>query len=158
MTTSLVEALRRLPPSPGVTYRGMTGPEPREVIVVPDVLPTSADPRVASENFTAPILAAIVTVSGRFIAPLSRHPSEQETALLPGTPLLPAGRIAIPGLAKELVLLAEMGTAANLPKDADELRQLVTNQVHSALTRPAVPIYSPGRFTPAHAGPSAEDL
>ena len=139
----------------------MIGPAPKGVIVVPDVMPTSADPRVASENFTAPILAAIGTVSGRFIAPLSRHPSEQETALLPGTVLLPAGKVAIPGLAKEVVLLTEMtemGTAAGLPKDPGELRQLVTNQVCSALTRPAVPIYSPGRFTPAHAVPSAEDL
>ena len=158
MTTSLVEALRRLPPSPGITYRGMVGPEPTGVIVVPGVLPTSADPRVASENFTAPILAAIGTVSGRFIAPLSRHPSEQETALLPGTVLLPAGKIAVPGLAKEVVLLAEMGTAEALPKDPQELRQLLTNQVRSALARPAVPIYSPGRFTPAHAVPSAGDL
>jgi hypothetical protein len=155
LTTSLVEALRRLPPSPGITYRGMIGPEPRGVIVVPDVMPTSADPRVASENFTAPILAAITTVSGRFIAPLSRHPSEQETALLPGTVLLPAGKVAIPGLAKEVVLLAEMGTAAGLPKDSQELRELVTNHIRSALARTTVPIYSPGRFTPAHAVPSA---
>lgn len=52
-------------------------------------LPTSHDPRVASENFTAPCLHAIVSVTGREAGPLSRHPAEAEVA--------PAGHGAEPG-------------------------------------------------------------
>jgi hypothetical protein len=68
-------------------------------------MPTSADPRVASENFTAERLAAIVTVSGRLIAPLSRHPDEQEIAILPGTLLLAAGSVAVQGSSMMLCCL-----------------------------------------------------
>jgi hypothetical protein len=114
-------------------------------------MPTSADPRVASENFTAERLAAIVTVSGRLIAPLSRHPDEQEIAILPGTLLLTVGSVAVPGLVNDVVLLAETGTAPGLPSDSAELRQVVTQQVTDALAKPAVTVHSPGRFAPPSA-------
>jgi hypothetical protein len=117
-------------------------------MTVSAVMPTSADPRVASENFTAELLAAIVTVSGRLIAPFSRHPDEQEIAILPGTLLLSVGSVSVPGLVNDVVLLAESGTAPGLPRDSTELRQVITQQVSDALTRPAVTVHSPGRFTP----------
>ncbi|MFV8160761.1 hypothetical protein ACNQVK_01160 [Mycobacterium sp. 134] len=68
------DAIAQLPATPGITYRGMTGLPPQESFTVSAVLPTSADPRIASENFTADRVAAIVTVTGRFVGPLSRHP------------------------------------------------------------------------------------
>jgi hypothetical protein len=89
-----------------------------------------------------------VTISGRFIAPLSRHPHEQEIAILPGTLLLAVGSVAVPGLVNDVVLLAETGTAPGLPNDSAELRQVVTTQVMDALAKPAVAINSPGRFFP----------
>lgn len=148
MTRNLVDDLSRLPASPGITYRGMSGPPPTSAITVAFVLPTSANPRVASENFSSERLAAIVTISGRLVAPLSRYPDEQEIAILPGTVLLSVGSVAIPGLFHEVVLLAETGTAPGLPKDSAELREVVTQQVTGALTTPSVNIGSPGRFAP----------
>jgi hypothetical protein len=143
----LVDTLSRLPASPGITYRGISGPANHTGTTVSAVMPTSADPRVASENFTAERLAAIVTITGRFIAPLS-HPDEQEIAVLPGTLLLPVGSVAVPGLVNDVVLLAETGSAPELPSNSQELRQVVIQQVTDALARPAVTVHSPGRFTP----------
>jgi len=148
VTSNLVDTLSRLPANPGITYRGWSGPAPHSAMTVSAVMPTSADPRIASENFTSERLAAIVTVSGRLIAPLSRHPDEQEIAILPGTLLLSVGTVAIPRLANDVVLLAETGTAPGLPNDSAELRQVVTQQVTDALAKPAVAVHSPGRFSP----------
>ncbi len=136
-----------LPATPSITYRGTSGAALNGAITIQGVLPTSVDPRVASENFTAERLAAIVTITGRYIAPMSRHPDDQEIALLPGTVLLPAGSMDVDGLGKPVVLLAEPGTAPGLPKDSEELREVVRNQVGSALGLPPVVVHSPGRFT-----------
>jgi hypothetical protein len=141
MTDDLVDTLSRLPASPGITYRGWSGPVSRSAMTVSAVMPTSADPRVASENFTAERLAAFVTVSGRLIAPLSQHPDEQEIAILPGTLLLSVGTVAVPGLVNDVVLLAESGTAPGLPSDSTELRLLVTQQITDALARPVATTY-----------------
>lgn len=147
MTNELVDTLSRLPASPGITYRGWSGPAPHNAMTVSAVMPTSSDPRVASENFAAERLMAIVTVSGRLIAPLSRHPEEQEIAILPGTLLLAVGSVEVPGLVNAVVLLAETGTAPGLPKDSAELREVITQQVMDALAKPAFNVHSP-------AGPS----
>jgi hypothetical protein len=65
-------------------------------MTVSAVMPTSADPRAASQNFTAERLAAMVPFSGRLVAPLSRHPDEQEIAILTGTLLLSVRTVAVP--------------------------------------------------------------
>lgn len=126
----------------------MTGPPPARSFVVSAVLPTSADPRIASENFQSDRIAAVVTVTGRSVAPLSRHPDEQEIAILPGTLLLPAGSVAVAGLSNPVLLLVETGWAPGLPADREELEGAITDKVASALAQSAVPIHSPGRFTP----------
>ncbi|WP_157516741.1 hypothetical protein [Mycobacterium sp. MS1601] len=112
------------------------------------MLPSSLSPRVASENFHAERLAAIVAITGRYIAPLSKHPDEQEIALLPGTVLLPVGSVAVDGLVNQVVLFAEPGEAPQLPAGPAELRDVVSQQVGAALRAPAVTIHSPGRFSP----------
>jgi hypothetical protein len=147
MTSGLERALLQLPATPAITYRGMTTPT-ANAITLAQVLPSSLNPRVASENFTAERLAAIVTITGRYIGPLSRHSEEHEIALLPGTVLVPAGSVNVPGLQNPVVLLAEPGHAPELPTGSDELRALVLQQVGAALAAPAVTIHSPGRFTP----------
>lgn len=146
---NLADNLARLPATPGITYRGMAGPPPNSAFTLSAVLPTSADPRIASENFTSERIAAIVTITGRFIAPLSRNPSEMEIALLPGTLLLPVGFADVPGIENPVILLAEAGSAPGLPADGAELRQVVVERIAAALARPAVRITSPGRFTPS---------
>lgn len=158
-TGGLVETLSRLPAQPGLTFRGTAGQPPTTALQVSAVLPTSQDPRVASENFTAERLAAIITRTGRLIAPLSAHPSEQEIALLPGILLLPIGTLAVPGLAAEVVILEEAADAPvdrtsaeptedGLPTSRDELFAQITATVTTALAAEPVQIHSPGRFTP----------
>src|ERR1044072_6958549 len=98
MPNSVVDTISQLPATPSVVYRGMSGTPPANSFTVAALLPASADPRVATENFTSDRVAAIVTVTGRSIAALSRHPQEQEVAILPGTLLLPVGEVDVPGL------------------------------------------------------------
>lgn len=148
MNERLSEALLRLPAHPSIAYRGMMASASPNTITVRAVLPSSLDPRRASENFTCDRLAAIATITGRAVAQLSRHPEEQEIAILPGTVLLPVGFVVVPGLDGDVVLLAEPGTAPDLPATSTELKQTVVEQVTAALGRPAVTILSPGRFAP----------
>ena len=147
------DAIATLPATPGITYRGMSGPPPRESFTVSAVLPTSADPRIATENFTADRVAAIVTVTGRFVGPLSRHPEEREVAILPGTLLTPVGTVTVAGLTNPVVLLAEPGHAPGLPPGRDDLARVVREQVTHALAGPPAPVRSPGRFTPSAGTP-----
>lgn len=150
MTNSVVDTIARLPATPAITYRGMTGVPPNAAFTLTALLPTSVDPRIASENFTSERVAAIASVTGRSIAALSRHPEEQEIALLPGTLLVPVGFVEVANLSEPVVLLSETGWAPGLPEGKDELRLTVSAQVSDALNRPYVQILSPGRFTPAH--------
>lgn len=146
MSEDIVTTLSRLPAMPVITYRGMSGPKPVRAASLSEILPTSMDPRIASENFTAEWLAAIVSITGRLVAPFSRHQEEQEIAMLPGTLLLPAGSVEVPGISSPVVLLAEPGDAPELPPDSAALKAAVVQQVSDALKRPAVAINSPGRF------------
>ena len=150
MTNSVVDTISRLPATPAITYRGMSGAPPNAAFTLTALLPTSADPRIASENFTTERVAAIVAVTGRSIAALSRHPEEHEIAILPGTLLLPVGFVEVAGLSEPVVLLSETGWAPGLPEGKPELRRTVAAQVSDALNRPPVQISSPGRFAPAH--------
>lgn len=148
MPNSLIDTIANLPAAPSVVYRGMSGVPPATAFTVSALLPASADPRIASENFTSERVAAIVSVTGRSIAGMSRYPEEQEIAILPGTLLLPVGTISVPGLQEAVVLLAETGWAPGLPETKDDLVHAVSARVSRALAQSPVQISSPGRFTP----------
>ncbi|MGV9799586.1 hypothetical protein ACWDTP_16195 [Mycobacterium sp. NPDC003449] len=148
MAADIADTLANLPAAPGITFRGMSGVPAPSAFTLATVLPTSMDPRVATENFTAERVVAIVTVTGRFIGPLSRHPDELEVALLPATLLVPVGSVAVAGVENEVVLLAETGTAPGLPEDLPDLESAVKERVREALLREPVIVRSPGRFAP----------
>jgi hypothetical protein len=148
MTEDIIATLAKLPARPSIAFRGMSGQAPQTAITVAALMPTSLDPRYASENFTAEYLAAIVSITGRFIGPMSQRPEEQELAILPGTVLLRAGSVEVPGLQQDVVVFAEPGSAPGLPADSADLKVEVAQRVSDALARPAVQIHSPGRFTP----------
>jgi len=148
MPDTLADRIAQLPPTPGITYRGMSGPPPNGAFAVSTVLPTSTDPRIASENFTSERIAAIVTITGRSIAQLSRHPDELEVAVLPGTLLIPAGSVTLSELSNPVVLLTETGWAPELPSNSQELKQAVVDRITRALSESPATIHSPGRFTP----------
>ena len=60
-------------------------------------------------------------MTGRLVAPFARYREEQEIAMLPGTLLLLAGSVDVPGLPDSVVLLAEPGDAPGLPADSAAL-------------------------------------
>lgn len=150
MSVDLVDQISRLPALPGITYRGMSDAQPTSAVTVAALLPTSFNPRVASENFTSERIAAIANTSGRYVAPLSRHPDEMESVLPPGTLLLPVGFVHVEGLSEPVILLEEPGTAAGLPSTKAELQEIVSRQVQLAIASPTVTVRSPGRFAPLH--------
>ena len=59
MPADIAETLAKLPAAPGITYRGLSGAPATSAITLSQVMPTSADPRVATENFTAERVVAI---------------------------------------------------------------------------------------------------
>jgi hypothetical protein len=148
VATDLVDTLSKLPATSAITYRGMSGSPATSAFTLSRVLPTSTDPRIATENFTAERVVAIVTVTGRFIGPLSRHPDNLEIALLPATLLVPVGSVAVAGIDNDVVFLAENGTAPGLPADLPELKRVVRAQVGATLLREPITVRSPGRFSP----------
>jgi hypothetical protein len=93
-------------------------------------------------------VVAVVTVTGRFIGPLSRHPDNLEVALLPATLLAPVGFVAVSGIDHDVVLLTETGTTHELPADLAELKQAVGEQISAALLGGPITIHSPVRFSP----------
>jgi hypothetical protein len=150
----IVTTLSKLPATPAITYRGAAGPDPSATITLAEVMSTSLDPRIASENFTSERLAAIVSITGRLISPLARHPEDQEIAMLPGTQLVFVGSVDVPGLPNSVLLLSEPGSAPGLPPDLESLKNTVAQQVTSALARPEVQVSSPGRFSPRRSNDS----
>lgn len=138
----LEDALAKLPIFRGVVWRG-AGFELTTPFTLQAPLPTSKDARVASENFRAPSLHAIVSVSGREIGPLSRHPAEAEVALLPGCTLTPAtGVHLVEGFSVQVVReVSPSGEIAPMVSD-DDLALIL----EPARFAPRVDITSPGRF------------
>lgn len=138
----LEEALAKLPVFRGVVWRG-AGFELTTPLTLHVPLPTSKDVRVASENFRAPVLHAIISGSGREVGPLSRHPAEAEVALLPGTVLTPAtGVHVIEGFRVQVVReVLPSGESALHVADEDLAPLLAV-----ARSAPPVDITSPGRF------------
>lgn len=140
--SGVVAALGKLPPFSGITWRGSTG-ELVASLPLTGPLPTSRDPRIASANFSAPALWAIVSAAGRDIGPISFDPVSQEIAILPGSHLTPAGGLRdIAGLRMQVLLEVRDGfPVGEVPTDA-QLEEAVT----AARAAGPVTISQPGRF------------
>lgn len=134
--------MEKVPPFVGLTWRGAAG-QLVASLPLPGPLPTTRDPRIASSNFTATALWAIVSAAGRDIAPISADPSAQEVVLLPGSYLTPAdARREIAGTMVQ-VLLEVRGDlpVGDVPEDT-ELERLI----QTARDLGPAPISQPGRF------------
>lgn len=154
----MLAGLERLPTRAAIAFRGMTLETPalEGAVIIRTVVPTSRDPRVATENFTCKKLYAIAARPGRELGSFARYPEEAELVLLPGTALLPRHEIRLSDpdltiqLLEELAVPQEgqMATAplAELPATLEELAEHVTNIVTQAHTSGSVTITSPGKF------------
>lgn len=146
----IIEILAKLPPITTLAYHGLSDVgELTGVQTLAGLLPTSSDPRIATENFTTGGVAVIITATGRAVGPLSAHPHEREIVLLSGTLVAPITSTTLPR-SGVLVLIAEEIPASTvdlgLPAGVDALLVEIDDRIVFAQQAGPVEISSPGRF------------
>jgi hypothetical protein len=86
---TLLSTLEQLPPHEGIVYRGCEARSherwPGRAYVTEELLSTSRDPRVATDNFTTEAVYAVLSRKGRAIEQFSAARHEREVVFLPGT-------------------------------------------------------------------------
>jgi hypothetical protein len=146
----LLSALAGLPETAVLTWHGAFEPPAAATVEVHGILATSLDPRIATENFSTPVIVAIIAKRGRSIGPFSAHPDEKEVVLLPGTVLNVLAMSRQPDTAT-IVLMEELAPSGAeldwLPPTIDELGQFVMEQLSHSVAGPAAKISTPGKFT-----------
>ncbi|WP_144784100.1 hypothetical protein [Microbacterium sp. BH-3-3-3] len=144
-----LRALERLPRYSGIVFHGLPSiPRLASARWTRGVTATSADPRIATENFSTPVVAAIVSRTGRDITAFSANPAEQEIVLPPEVVLLEVARTSLPDGRPVMIIeqLAEQDPSASLPPTLDALVEQVQQMLQSGLESPDVPITTRGKF------------
>jgi hypothetical protein len=141
--------LERVPGWAGLSFRGMPdhasfGRETRTA-VAGGLVPTSRDPRVATENFTTPGLFAIVGSEGRAIESASQFPDEQEVVFLPASVfsfVATANYDGYPIVVARQVNLADEQS----PLDREALIRRVGGAIRAAKASAPAEVTSPGKY------------
>jgi len=144
-----LSALEKLPAHTGIVFHGLPYIPPlAPARWTRGVTATSKDPRIATENFSSPAIAAIVSRTGREIAAFSAHPAEQEVVLPPEVVLLEVARINLPDGRPVVIVeqLAEHDPTSDLPPTLNGLVTLVNDALRSAQALEPAPITTPGKF------------
>ncbi|WP_295826671.1 hypothetical protein [uncultured Microbacterium sp.] len=112
------------------------------------VTATSKDPRIATENFSTPAVAAIVSRTGRDLGQFSAHPAEQKIVLPPAVVLLEVARTFLPDGRPVVIIeqLAEQDPSASLPPTLDALVDHVRQRLQSGLKAREAPITTRGKL------------
>lgn len=144
--TRFLQALEKLPTHTGIVFHGLPSvPQLAPARWTRGVTATSKDPRIATENFSTPAIAAIVSRTGRDFAAFSAHPAEREVVLPPEVVLLEVAHTRLPDGRPVVIVeqLAEPDPRADLPPTLDalvaavhELLQLAQAGEPSAITTP----------------------
>jgi hypothetical protein len=98
---ALLSALDKLPPYRGLSYRGYAVPDGRlrpRTVMSGVLVPTSRNPRVATDNVATTGVHAVIGSRGRDLAAISRHPHEQEVVFRPGSQFLAIESVEVGGL------------------------------------------------------------
>ena len=158
--------LDKLPAYEGITFRGLASGAvaPTSTAMATDVMATSRDPRVATQNFTCPALLAALNRTGRDISALSAHPDEAEVVLRPGAMWRPLVTVDVLSPAVRVHILEELdlsGAARPLASwgpTVDDVQARVMRAIQIAAAREPVEVRVPGKFTGSWATelPSAE--
>jgi hypothetical protein len=150
---SLLDALDKLPPYGGITFRGIPigASAPPHVSVATGLIPTTTQVQLASENFTAAWILALLNRTARDISILSAASEEHEVVIRPGTAWSRLFQInvqgcRIPVLVLEELQLSDDGAQPLWGDTSGALAQTITQQVQQALALPPSPIRMPGRF------------
>ncbi|WP_394684984.1 hypothetical protein [uncultured Microbacterium sp.] len=146
---AFLRALERLPAYTGVVFHGLASiPRLAPARWTRGVTATSKDPRIATENFSTPAVAAIVSRTGRDLGQFSAHPAEQEIVLPPEVVLLEVARTFLPDGRPVVIIeqLAEQDPSASLPPTLDALVDHVRQRLQSGLKAREAPITTRGKF------------
>ena len=145
-------AVEKLPPYEGLTFRGLASghPAPSGTGMVTGVMASSRNPRVASENFSAAALLALLTRTGRDISALSAHPDEAEVVVLPGSLWRPIVTVEAEGVAVHVLEELDVQRTGSSPAAWGASQQEVLDQISRALqvarVRPPAQVSAPGKF------------
>ena len=146
-----LRALEKLPPYTGIVFHGLPAiPDIVRAKWTDGVTATSHDPRIATENFRSPVIAAILSRTGRDISAFSAHPHEREVVLPPQIMLHTlAVDFTSDGVTPLVVIeqLAELDTGVSLPPTLEGLLEMVRGPIAEAESRSPVDISSPAKFT-----------
>jgi hypothetical protein len=145
---AFLRALERLPPYTGVVFRGLPSiPALSSVRWTRGVTATSRDPRIATENFSAASIAAIVSRTGRDISSFSRYPDEREVVLPPEVALVEIARTTTDD-GRAVILIEQLSEPApsDLPSTLSELTTLVKDELRRAQAMDPVRITTVEKF------------
>jgi hypothetical protein len=147
----LLAALDKLPPFHGLSYRGYQGRQgstPQRMSPSGVLVPTSRDPRVATDNFTTDGVYAVIGRRGRDLSSLVHAPQEQEIVFRPGSMFLPIERFEVADL--EVAVIEELDPDHGPERDPaftlEELKHQMRSAVRESRARPEVRDVTPGKF------------
>lgn len=148
---ALLSALDKLPPYRGLSYRGYAVPDGRlrpRTVTSGVLVPTSRDPRVATDNFETTGVYAVISTRGRDIASLSRHPQEREVVFRPGSLFLPIETFDAGGLEVSVVeeIDPDRDPDEQPPFTLEQLEDQMRAAIDEARGRALVEDVTPGKF------------
>ncbi|MCC2318499.1 hypothetical protein [Cellulomonas chengniuliangii] len=149
-----LDAIDKLPAFNGIGFRGLPAGEvePPPLGVVTGVLAASRDARVASENFTAGRLMALLNRTGRDVSMFAERPADAEIVVRPGSVWHRLTEFEVSGIAAPVLVLEELDVAGTTPTPTEwgdtpaELTARVTRAVQQSLAAAPVKIGFPGKF------------
>jgi hypothetical protein len=148
---ALLSALDKLPPYRGLSYRGYAVPDGRlrpRTVMSGVLVPTSRDPRVATDNFSTTGVYAVIGSRGRDIAPISQRPQEQEVVFRPGSLFLPIESFDVGGL--EVAIVEEIDPDRDRDEQPvftlEQLKEQMRSAIEDARARTTVEDVTPGKF------------
>ncbi|SMG48005.1 hypothetical protein [Agreia pratensis] len=154
-----MEIVRSLPRVQDLVFRGHPALAAAVApFVTNGLLPASQNPRVASENFTSPVLLCIVSANGRVLGPLSREAGDEEVVILPGLLLCPLSQFQVGPMTVVVLDEVESSPAGSwveptrggrIPSSVEEIVANAHARVGESLSTPAAAVSSPGKFSSA---------
>jgi hypothetical protein len=143
--TAFLESLQQLPPYVGVTLRGCpagsTFAQVGQTTVTTGVVATTRNLEVATDNRAVPSLYAILSRTGRDIAPFSAARDELEVVLLPGTALQLVETRQLAGFRVHLVTEVDPDRVEAMPS---ELLERFADEIERFLEARRTPSEKPG--------------
>ncbi|MFI2753886.1 hypothetical protein ACGIF2_10670 [Cellulomonas sp. P22] len=159
-----LDAIDKLPAFNGIAFRGLAAGEvePPPLGVVTGVLAASRDARVASENFTAGRLLALLNRTGRDVSVFAERPADAEIVVRPGSVWHRLTEFEVPGIAVPVLVLEELDVAGTTPTPTEwgdtlaELTARVARTVQQSLAAAPIEVGQPGKFVGPWAAQVAE--